>query len=498
MMSISLRCVSWESEWFKGKLTLTSLRRDVSEVSDTLNVLWSIVCSIKSIGSSSVGVIDHLSELHERSLHEIHQAISIAAFEPFASILVQYLSSGSSADDIYEEFFVDGKLERVPRHLTPLLDRLNSIGNSSRLISDFGGIARVPSTIKDSVVALVSSNPLELIKPSVAVVYTKEMDYMVSSGLFEIVNSTGGGIQTEITLLRTYLFLGQSHWFRDFLDSIGMDQLNQPVHMVDRVRVNEAVNRITDGRVRGVVFESSLDEVAIRVMGLDINWTQGAMGLIISPRVKKTGMEIFKSLAYTKFVSTQLSDLWIDLQGDREDETLFDAHILLRRMIHFVDNYLFYLNMDVIEPKFNSLVERVLREEKDVFTIERRVVEVLDTIVEDMSPAPNVDRLLHKLLTTCSLFCTHMKRFVAIQLVRPILDEESVLDVAESSIREANEVLRVEKYNAMIKKYSEAFQTQMNNLSVHLVRNNHATTSASLFTRLDFNEYMSDSTGIPF
>jgi hypothetical protein len=214
--------------------------------------------------------------------------------------------------------------------------------------------------------------------------------------------------------------------------------------------------------------------------------------------VKKTGMEIFKSLAYTKFVSTQLSDLWIDLQGDREDETLFDAHILLGRMIHFVDNYLFYLNMDVIEPKFNFLVERVLREEKDVFAIERRVVEMLDTIIEDMSPAPNVDRLLHKLLTTCSLFCTHMKRFLAIQLVRPILDGDSVLDVAESSIREANEVLRVEKYNAMIKKFSEAFQTQMNNLSVHLVRNNHATTSASLFTRLDFNEYMSDSTGIQF
>jgi hypothetical protein len=284
MMSISLRCVSWESEWLKGNLTLTSLRRDISEVSDTLNVLWIVVCSIKSIGSSSVGVIDHLSELHERSHHEIHQAILIAAFEPFASILVQYLSSGSSADDIYEEFFVDGKLERVPRHLTPLLDRLNSIGYSSRLMSDFGGIARVPSHPKDSVITLVSSTPIELIKPSVAAVYTKEMDNLVASGLFEIVNSTGGGIQTEITLLRTYLFLGQSHWFRDFSDSIGMDQLNQPVHMVDRVRVNEAVNRITDGRVRGVVFESSLDEVAIRVMGLDINWTHGAMGLIISPR----------------------------------------------------------------------------------------------------------------------------------------------------------------------------------------------------------------------
>jgi hypothetical protein len=177
----------------------------------------------------------------------------------------------------------------------------------------------------------------------------------------------------------------------------------------------------------------------------------------------------------------KLSQVWLEFQsfkGIGDGCVLFSANILLKRMSHLVDNFLFHLNVDVVATKLRNLD---VTSSADIDKVRESIESVVESILAGSCISPACVRSVSKVLGTCSLFASHMTKFAKMHASSGV--EEMIIRTSQD-----------EQDIGLIAKFEDAFDGQVNSLLVqlkHYVSADRARAQA-LVAIIDYNDYYSD------
>lgn len=490
VVNVTLRCVHWESELMKGALTLTSLRYQIGEVGELIHVLYEIVSLARTV--SPCAVIDVISDIELRYSHngEIRNAckgLKEAAFEPLGRLVVDFVLSGDLSMDKYGECFVgpDFSVREVaitPSCLADVKELIARTARSSHRLSTLGVTSRDHMS---PAMQEMAENPIKLLNSNYAITSLRATSLVVEKLLMDTVNAKSA-LEVELALLNDYFFMQIS-----LMDELSAE-LEKPVKLINRVKVDDIVKSSTKGLFSSVLHAFPLEDFRTHTPGHDDDTTIGlraftlqrqvatGVSLVVTDSALMKLQSIFRHLFFGKSVEVKLSKLWTDFQALRMidfQNRLLPCHALLHQMTHFVSNYLFFVSVDVIAAKRWEAVPTAssVSDARDT----------LDALLEAVLAETNLDSFIYKsvnkVMSTCALFSAHMSRFVCMHA-----DAESLLAATEQP-----------KFTGMIDKFQDAFQGQTNSLIVQLKSQVKVNKSAhSLIARLDFNSFFSDKMGI--
>jgi len=270
--------------------------------------------------------------------------------------------------------------------------------------------------------------------------------------------------------------------------------------------------------------------------------------LVISEQSLASYQLLFRHLFFAKHVERRLVNIWLDQQMMKELQSLRKAlgptYCLRQRMLHFMQNLIYYMMYEVIEPNWLELESAVRAGEESIDDREqpqygtRNVDDILDvhdeflrrSLEECLLTDPDLIATLTKLMSTCLLFSDQMKRFMtktkifeektSLNLEKQRMQQQSVINpdtmktnralrknlIAirdERRNRLARQTARVEReltnesYKRMISRYDEVFNDNLGEFVMQLKegrsRNWHG---ENLFLRLDYNGYVTKSMGM--
>ena len=261
---------------------------------------------------------------------------------------------------------------------------------------------------------------------------------------------------------------------------------------------------------------------------------------------------VFRLIFFAKYVERQLVSMWSDHQLLKAMSSLRSAcsptFSLRRRMLHFIQNLVYYLKFDVIEPNWRELENKLNATKAYCCSNRTRMNDEGRTSSSTHLFPQTVDDLLHehnqfliriagqclitnydlidrasKIMTTCLLFSTQIKRFMETTKVHDVHEvtrhERSQLRFAKKKNKEndresmfrANREERTKRcsddihrelctdtYRHMITRFDEVFSAHlaefMKNLNSGFGQKNNAHLS-NLSLQLDYNGFVSSSTG---
>ena len=479
-MSLTLKCVDWESRFRQGKLGISGLFLQMNEFGVTVELLHEIVKSdFGEDPTRLIGIIGDVERkyLHQAGARDVCQAIREAAFEPLGCMLVDFLLRGDLSADIYGEFFIARSkdtfvvVERkvVPKSLSHMTDNILSTGLSAHLLTRMGVVANCSPLIEE-----MRSHPSRLLDSNYCTVAVRETRAVLNKQLLLEVNK-GDAFAKEVDIFKRFFFISESDWYSEFLPLVVTD-LEKPFKAVNRVRLNEIARSVSSGQISIVMHSppDGADLLCVRALTISRR-PVFPLDVIFTDNVIVKFQSVFRSLFFCRYIEGKLNGLWSELHSLHSleaDESLLACHLLLQRMLHFVKNYLFFLTVDVVESKgWKSILDS-----KSVFQARDELEQKLNLTIEEMGlNAASVAKSVNKVFSTCGLFSAHMTRFVQILL------------------SEAETARQQDKYLTLISKFQDAYEGQVNSLMVQLKQ---SAGTQGLIARLDFNHYLSESLGI--
>ena len=506
VVNLMLRCVTWEAQLRSGQLTLSSLRYQVGDTSCVVKVIHEIISACATVEPSRI--IDFISEVDSRNNHvsearTVCRGLREGAFEPIASLVVQFVLEGDLSGDMYSEFFVESTADggvvlmegrAPPSVLAHLRDAIFECGKSASILTRLGVSVRPHMTPR---MLEMEKNPLKLLEPNYATVVVGETLAAVNRLLLGTVDAKGA-LSSRMREFKRFFFISESDWLHTLMDSAALRELEKPSMLISKVRLDDAVKSATGGLMSAELHPFPLDELNLEtrssnqdILGVRAFTLRTAVPypliLVFTESVQGKFQCIFRHLFFCKYVELKLSGLWTEFQALRMIDTedcMLSCNMLLQKMLHFIKNYLFYLFVDIIEAK-----QIGLQKAKSAFEVRDQLEATLTEIINEFNLNNFVYKSINKVLSTCSLFTAHMRRFINMHIDVEVTEE----DRADTLVAATSQ----EKYTAMIEKFEDAFQGQVNSLMVQLKGSNRAHKSAiNLIARLDFNEFFSDRMGI--
>lgn len=143
--------------------------------------------------------------------------------------------------------------------------------------------------------------------------------------------------------------------------------------------------------------------------------------LILSQQALSKYQLLFRHLFFSKHVERRLVGIWLDHQMMKKFQSLRRAmgptYCLRQRMLHFMQNFIYYMMFEVIEPKWldmeNSIRKKSSPETQTVDDIIYVHNKFLDAaLTECLLTNRELVRTLTKLMRTCLLFSDQLKRFM--------------------------------------------------------------------------------------
>lgn len=268
------------------------------------------------------------------------------------------------------------------------------------------------------------------------------------------------------------------------------------------------------------------------------------ISLVLTPLAMRSYQLLFRHLFYAKYVERRLVGIWQDHQATKELQSLRgalgSAFLLRQRMLHLVQNLIYYMMLEVIEPNWISLEHEITSEEnKKMQTADdiraAHATFLRRTLESCLLTNRDVLRSLAKLLGTCLLFTNEMKLFMKATRLdedRHTLAKEKrkrtqrsrndragsrrssqsrntvakilMEDIAQRQDRVKQQIGRVgretssESYRQMIVRFDEVFSHQFCDFLLQLkyTEGFYQTSNASLCTRLDYNGRISKALGL--
>jgi len=503
-----LRVVDWESRHRIGQLTVSHLRYELDDTVRVVEVLFEIVTMIDRSRDSGV-ILDELSHLSLKYKHigpvkEASDAMLIAGFEPFMKVIIDYCTTGSTASDVFDEIFmkrihaespVEG-LRSCPSNLKPFSSHIIRSGRNASLSRSLG----------HSPGDRIALNTIQVIEDEyTAANFFNECVSKTSTALYHAVDSRSP-IEPAIRWFCEYLLITKSDWFSLFVAK-SMSELEKPIKLVDRSYLNELLQILpnspscemhafqiedmfgpggdirTLAEIQNEELESS-SLPAIKALTLNPN-IQFPLSLVFTESTLFKFQTVFRILSYSRIVSMKLSQVWLEFQSFKsigDGCVLFSANILLKRMMHLVDNFLFHLNVDVVATNLRNLD---LTGSPDIDKVRESIESVIESILAGCCISPACVRSVNKILGTCSLFASHMTKFAKMHASSG--EEELIIRTSQD-----------EQYIGLIAKFEDAFDGQVNSLLVQLKHHVSAdrARAQALVAIIDYNDYYSDKIGL--
>ncbi|KDO30162.1 hypothetical protein SPRG_05354 [Saprolegnia parasitica CBS 223.65] len=178
---------------------------------------------------------------------------------------------------------------------------------------------------------------------------------------------------------------------------------------------------------------------AIDALTLDykVTWP---LSLVISSGALNKYQMIFRHLFFCKHVERRLCDAWRNHQTTKElglRSALIKSYCLRQRMLHFQQNFVYYMMFEVISPRWHALETTLTSGIGSVDDVLNTHRDFLDQCLKEcLLTDPELLRVLTKLMTVCLTFANSIDRFT-----RPYrLDEDAI-----RSEREAERDRRADK-----------------------------------------------------
>ena len=500
VVSLMLRVVDLESRHRVGQLTVSQLAFELDEtmrIIEVLNEAVSVACQDRDCGV----ILDELSALslkyrHVGPVKQACDAILIAGFEPFVRIITDFCVHGSTASDSFEEIF----LKRI--HSETVVEGLRSCPSIFKKFSTHivqsGNHASVARSLGLRPHPIAVPETKQLIQEDYqAINFFNDCIAKSSSALYLAVN-TRTPIEPAIRWFMQYFLITKSDWYTPIIEK-SIHELEKPIKLFDRSYLNELLHQLPGSpscelhpfqiedtfgpggclRTLADIKKEELESVslpAIKAFTLRPK-VEFPLTLILTDSTVFKFQTVFRILNYCRIVSIKLSQLWLDFQSTRsigDGYILISANMLLKRMTHFVENFLFHLNIDVI-----AACVRGFEFSEDIDEMRKSLEKLIEEILSRCCISPSCVRSVNKVLGTCSLFASHMSRLITV--------EDDLIRVTQE-----------QQYVDLIGKFEDAFDGQMNSLLVqlkHFVGSDRARAQA-LVAKIDYNDYYSNKIGL--
>lgn len=158
------------------------------------------------------------------------------------------------------------------------------------------------------------------------------------------------------------------------------------------------------------------------------------LSLVISRQTIIKYQILFRHLFFCKYVECQLCEAWVHQHTAKElsvQVAMRVSYCLRQRMLHFVQNLVYYVTVEVLEPRWHEMKQK-LRKASTVDEVLSYHNDFLDCCLkESLLTNPVLIRLLTKLMTTCLLFSNKVKNFYATSSLQS--DKESRVSAVQSN-----------------------------------------------------------------
>jgi len=173
------------------------------------------------------------------------------------------------------------------------------------------------------------------------------------------------------------------------------------------------------------------------------------LSLILSREVMTSYQLLFRHLFFSKYVERRLFGTWLDhqmLKGLNLRAYMGKTYLLRQRMLHFMQNFVYYMMFEVIEPHWIDLIKQLNNADTVDGLMQVHKSFQADILQECLLTNTELLSVLAKLMTTCLNFSDQMRLFAA----KTRIDEE---------FAEAATEYRLARWNATGKKSSKAGRT---------------------------------------
>jgi len=391
------------------------------------------------------------------------------------------------------------------------------------------------------------------------------------------------GLLSSLRFMKKYFLLDQGDFFVDFLDgtedelhkelpnvlqgrvqnwlSTSIARTSESSHLASALRCtfqNKSLRDTLDDLGRRNPRKSSHKKsgghrqkvlAGFEAIAFEFKSVPFPTSLVLSHSQLRIYQLIFRLIFFAKYVERQLVGMWSDHQLLKAMTSLRSAcsptFSLRRRMLHFIQNFVYYMKFDVIEPNWREL-ESKLNATKEYCSNKKSANNGKSNTMPNGQFPRTVDDLLHehnqfllrisnqcllpnydlierasKIMTTCLLFSTQIKRFMETTKVHELQEktrlERSKLRYSEkkskngeqelefranrekSTRRCSDRILRelsTETYRHMITRFDEVFSAHlaefMKNLNSDFGQKSNAHLT-NLSMQLDYNGFVTSS-----
>ncbi|RYH25587.1 Spc97/Spc98 family protein, partial [archaeon] len=140
------------------------------------------------------------------------------------------------------------------------------------------------------------------------------------------------------------------------------------------------------------------------------------LSIVLSRRVITKYQLLSRLLYFSKHVERRVLSCWMFQQSTRDcvhvRGVMGAAYTLRHRMLHFMQNFVYYITFEVINPHEHQLTED-LKQANDMDQVMELHEKFLDICLKEcLLASQDLLKVLTKLMTTCLLFGDHMTRFM--------------------------------------------------------------------------------------
>ncbi|TDH69269.1 hypothetical protein CCR75_002885 [Bremia lactucae] len=163
------------------------------------------------------------------------------------------------------------------------------------------------------------------------------------------------------------------------------------------------------------------------------------LSLVVSCGALTKYQMIFRHIFFCKHVERQLCDAWLNHQATKElslRAALGPSFCLRQRMLHFQQNFVYYMMFEVISPRWHDFQQQLASGESvdDILEFQGEFLDIC--LKECLLTDPDLLRVLTRLMMVCMTFANSIERHT-----RPyFMDEETI-----KAEREAERDRRAEK-----------------------------------------------------
>ena len=463
-----------EALFSDDKLSLQKLWCFVQPSIRTFTVLANIVDATRLLkGGALLNVIDDaLSRTADEKSCEILNFILQSASVPYFDMLSSWLLAGELMD-AYEEFMVDAVTNdynsSTTNHLNNFWDNrytirsqhvLHLLSKQEQQILTIGKYLNVIRECRKTIVNPLlndennneSSSSILRLESGILSIQSKidaAFEFAASTLLTLVMKEHL--LLDRLRSMKKYFLLDQGDFFVQFLD-VAESELLQDLESISRDRIQSLLamsiqtnvpdpfrdDLICDFAPLSLVdhldsmyswsgglgakepktpsrhaYGSNQSLTGIEAFMLDykVEWP---LSLVISRKAITNYQLLFRHLFFCKHVERRLFSTWLDHQTIKELNLrgeLGRTYCLRQRMLHFLQNFMYYMMFEVIEPRWNEMEKRF----GDAITIDDVLgvhEEFQNTVLKDcLLTSQDLLKILAKLMSTCLLFSEQMRRF---------------------------------------------------------------------------------------